>query len=140
MTEASKHTNYNMQEINDIQSQIETYTKKIEHEKISKRLAYERYQTQLNNYLSLQGKPTMKSKEQKAEENKEKKERRENERKEKEKLKTSYDCQKENEKQEQLRKEQLMQNPTLLLKELNKNVVEIDKVKLNIFTYRSQMK
>jgi len=40
-----------------IQNEIETYTKKIEHEKINLRLAKERYQKQLDILLKLQGKP-----------------------------------------------------------------------------------
>ena len=46
-------------EVQLIQNEIETYTKKIEHEKINLRLAKERYQKQLDNLLKLQGKPAM---------------------------------------------------------------------------------
>jgi hypothetical protein len=41
-------------EINDIQLEIESYTKKIEHEKINLRLIKERHQKQLNTYNNLQ--------------------------------------------------------------------------------------
>ncbi len=43
-------------EINDIQQEIESYTKKIEHEKINLRLIKERHQKQLNIYNELQSK------------------------------------------------------------------------------------
>lgn len=43
-------------EINDIQQEIESYTKKIEHEKINLRLVKERHQKQLNTYNELQNK------------------------------------------------------------------------------------
>jgi len=43
-------------EINDIQQEIESYTKKIEHEKIQLRLVKERHLKQLNIYNNLQNK------------------------------------------------------------------------------------
>ena len=45
-----------MGEINDIQLEIESYTKKIEHEKINLRLIKERHMKQLNLYNELQNK------------------------------------------------------------------------------------
>jgi hypothetical protein len=65
-------------DVNEIQSEIEIYTKKIEHEKINLRLCDERYNKQLENYYMLCGKPIPKTKEQK-----------EKERKEREKMKNS---------------------------------------------------
>ena len=44
------------QEINDIQYQIEVYTKKIEHEKINLKIETERYNNQLEVLLKLQNK------------------------------------------------------------------------------------
>jgi len=43
-------------EINDIQQEIESYTKKIEHEKIQLRLVKERHLKQLTTYNNLQNK------------------------------------------------------------------------------------
>lgn len=69
---------YQTKTVNEIQAEIEIYTKKIEHEKINLRLSDERYNKQLENYYILCGKPIPKTKEQK-----------EKERKEREKLKNS---------------------------------------------------
>ena len=57
---------------NDLQSEIEVFTKNIEHEKINLRLCEERHQKQLETYNSLSGKPNQKNKEQKEKERKEK--------------------------------------------------------------------
>ena len=63
--------NFNSKDVNEIQSEIEIYTKKIEHEKINLRLSDERYNKQLENYYILCGKPVPKSKEQKEKDRKE---------------------------------------------------------------------
>lgn len=60
-----------VKDVNDIQTEIEIFTKKIEHEKINLRLSDERYNKQLENYLSLCGKPIPKTKEQKEKDRKE---------------------------------------------------------------------
>lgn len=62
---------FSSKEVNEIQAEIEIFTKKIEHEKINLRLSDERYHKQLENYLILCGKPIPKTKEQKEKERKE---------------------------------------------------------------------
>jgi len=62
---------YNSKDVNEIQAEIEIFTKKIEHEKINLRLSDERYHKQLENYLILCGKPIPKTKEQKEKDRKE---------------------------------------------------------------------
>lgn len=105
------------QEIDFIQKEIEVYTKKIEHEKINLRLAKERLEKQLSYYLQLQGMPVpFKSKEQKEKEKKERKEK-------KKQRKPLYES------KHALSKSDLVKsNPNLLMKELNKNETELDKV------------
>ena len=63
--------NYTTKEANEIQAEIEVFTKKIEHEKINLRLSDERFNKQLENYFILCGKPIPKTKEQKEKERKE---------------------------------------------------------------------
>lgn len=58
-------------DVNEIQAEIEIFTKKIEHEKINLRLSDERYHKQLENYFLLCGKPVPKTKEQKEKDRKE---------------------------------------------------------------------
>lgn len=58
-------------DVNEIQAEIEIFTKKIEHEKINLRLSDERYHKQLENYFILCGKPIPKTKEQKEKDRKE---------------------------------------------------------------------
>ena len=55
-TENSNNLLGSIGEINDIQQEIEHYTKKIEHEKINLRLIKERHQKQVNLYNELQNK------------------------------------------------------------------------------------
>ena len=73
MTDVSLTTQpkFQSKDVNEIQSEIEIYTKKIEHEKINLRLSDERYNKQLENYYILCGKPVPKSKEQKEKDRKE---------------------------------------------------------------------
>ena len=78
VTNSSQQKSFQSKDVNEIQTEIEIYTKKIEHEKINLRLSDERYNKQLENYYILCGKPIPKTKEQK-----------EKERKEREKLKNS---------------------------------------------------
>lgn len=78
VTLSTQQKNFQTKDVNEIQSEIEIYTKKIEHEKINLRLSDERYNKQLENYYILCGKPIPKTKEQK-----------EKERKEREKLKNN---------------------------------------------------
>lgn len=85
----SQVMNFSSKDANDLQSEIEVFTKKIEHEKINLRLCEERNQKQIEIYNSLCGKPNPKTKEQK-----------EKERKEKEKNKHDKVYSKANEKQE----------------------------------------
>lgn len=68
----SQVMNFSSKEANDLQSEIEVFTKKIEHEKINLRLCEERNQKQLETYNTLCGKPNPKTKEQKEKERKEK--------------------------------------------------------------------
>jgi hypothetical protein len=106
-------------EIDYIQKEIEIYTKKIEHEKINARLAKERYDTQLCQYMQLQGLPVpIKSKEQKEKEKKERKEI-------KKKRKPLYES------KGQINKIDLLKsNPALFERKLMKNETDLDKVSL----------
>ena len=100
-----------------IQREIEIYTKKIEHEKINARLARERYETQLCQYMQLQGMPVpFKSKEQKE---KEKRERREK----KKRRKPLYES-----KQQTSILDVLKSNPILFERQINKNETDLGKV------------
>ncbi len=104
-------------EIDYIQKEIEVYTKKIEHEKINARLAKERYETQLSQYLQMQGLPIpFKSKEQKEKEKKERKER-------KKKRKPLYENKPPANKMDVMKS-----NPALFDREFNKNETDLDKV------------
>lgn len=131
---SSRVLNTNMQEINDIQREIETYTKKIEHEKINKRLANERYQKQLNSFLALQGKPTIKTKEEKEEEKKQK----EKEKYEKEQQALNNKDQGKNRKfniNRLYQKNEKSGTTEVSSKEVSKNEVELDKVKIFVKIY-----
>lgn len=68
----SQVINFSSKDANNLQSEIEVFTKKIEHEKINLRLCEERHQKQLETYNTLCGKPNPKTKEQKEKERKEK--------------------------------------------------------------------
>jgi hypothetical protein len=104
-------------EVDFIQTEIETYTKKIEHEKINARLAKERYEKQISMYMQLQGMPVpFKSKEQKEREKKERKEQ-------KKQRKPLYEA-----KPAVSKLEILKSNPNLLEKGINKNEVGLDKL------------
>lgn len=59
---------FNSSEINDIQSEIQGMTKKIEHEKINLRICTERYDKKFVTYSELQGRPVPLSKEEKEKE------------------------------------------------------------------------
>ena len=61
----SQVMNFSSKEAIDLQSEIEVFTKKIEHEKINLRLCEERNHKQLDIYNTLCGKPNSKTKEQK---------------------------------------------------------------------------
>lgn len=54
---------FNSSEINDIQSEIQGMTKKIEHEKINLRICTERYDKKFVTYSELQGRPFIKGRE-----------------------------------------------------------------------------
>jgi len=82
----SQVMNFSSKDADDLQGEIEIFTKKIEHEKINLRLCDERYQKQIETYNTLCGKPNPKSKEQK-----------EKQRKEKEKIKSDKSQSKNNE-------------------------------------------
>lgn len=71
VTLSTHQKSFQTKDVNEIQSEIEIYTKKIEHEKINLRLSDERYNKQLENYYILCGKPIPKTKEQKEKERKE---------------------------------------------------------------------
>lgn len=129
MTEVTSSKNINtnnMQEINDIQHEIETYTKKIEHEKINLRLANERLQKQLNTCLSLQGKQIPKTKEQKEKEKKEK---------EKEKERNKYK-KRELYQPPKKKEDHMLEKPYIINNEICKNENELDRVYL-FLTIRS---
>ena len=68
---SSIQKSHTSKDVNEIQAEIEIFTKKIEHEKINLRLSDERYHKQLENYLILCGKPIPKTKEQKEKDRKE---------------------------------------------------------------------
>lgn len=68
----SQVLNFSSKEANDLQMEIENFTKKIEHERINYKLCEERNQKQLETYNILHGKPIAKTKEQKEKERKEK--------------------------------------------------------------------
>jgi hypothetical protein len=108
-----------LQELDLIQGEIEIYTKKIEHEKINLRLTTERYENTLSHLLQLKGMPNpFKSKEEKEKDKKRKQEL-------KKKKKPLY------EKRPKLAKSEIIkQNPSLLSKEINKDELTLDKVKL----------
>ncbi len=57
--------NFSSKEANELQGEIETITKNIEHEKINYRLCEERHKKQLENYNILCGKPNQKNKDKK---------------------------------------------------------------------------
>lgn len=93
------------QEINDIQYQIEIYTKKIEHEKINLKLCNERYTNQFEVLLKLQNK------------------------KRPQKKKSSKPKKRESvQKQPVIVKETFLENPTLIVKEVNKKSYDSEKV------------
>lgn len=92
------------QEINDIQEQIEIYTKKIEHEKINLRLCNERYNKQLEQLLKLQNrKMPQKAKKSKKRESVQK--------------------------QPEYKKESYHENPQILYDELQKKALQHEKVR-----------
>ncbi len=68
----SQVMNFSSKDANDLQSEIEVFTKKIEHEKINLRLCEERHQKQIETHNTYCGKPNPKTKEQKEKERKEK--------------------------------------------------------------------
>jgi hypothetical protein len=117
MSEVTQSKVLTMSEIDLIQNEIETYTKKIEHEKINLRLTTERYEKQMSQYLQLQGLPVpFKTKEQKEKEKKEKTER-------KRQKKPLYES-----KPKMSKVEVLKQNPNMMIREISKNETELDKV------------
>lgn len=100
----------NSQEIMDIQQQIEVYTKKIEHEKINLKLCNERYCNQYDVLLKLQNKKRPQKK-----------------KRSKSKVRESVA------KQPKPVKENFLDNPGLLVKEVNKKAYDSEKVSKLIF-------
>jgi hypothetical protein len=98
----------NSQEIMDIQHQIEVYTKKIEHEKINLKLCNERYTNQFEVLLKLQNKKRPQKKKGSKKKNRE-----------------------SVTKQPEIKKESFLENPNLLVKEVNKKAYDSEKVILN---------
>ena len=98
MTEINNsNVTINFQEIDEILQQIHKYTMKIEDAKVALKILKERYPKEMEKFLSIQGKPIPKSKEEKEKEMKLKQEIRQN--KMKKKFFDSYSVQKaENEK------------------------------------------
>lgn len=93
-------------EINDIQKQIEVYTKKIEHEKINLRLCNERYNSELELLMKLQNrKQPIKKKRSSS------KKARQSVTVQPKRVKDSY-----------------LDNPNLLVKEVNKKFYDLEKV------------
>lgn len=118
MSEVTQTKITGMPELDIVQGEIETYTKKIEQEKINLRLTKERYEKQLSQYLQLQGMPDpFKSKEDKEKEKKKKHE-------EKKLRKPLYE--KTNSKN---KIDVILNNPNNLVKEINKEETSLDKVK-----------
>jgi hypothetical protein len=118
MSEVTQTKITGMPELDIVQGEIETYTKKIEQEKINLRLTKERYEKQLSQYLQLQGMPDpFKSKEDKEKEKKKKHE-------EKKLRKPLYE--KTNSKN---KIDVILNNPNSLVKEINKEETSLDKVK-----------
>ena len=118
MAEVTQTKVTGMPELDIVQGEIETYTKKIEQEKINLRLTKERYEKQFSQYLQLQGMPDpFKSKEDKEKEKKKKHE-------EKKKRKPLYEKNANSNKMETV-----LQNPIALNKEVGKEEITIDKVK-----------
>ena len=68
---ARTNEKFNQHEIEDIQNNIQEMTKKIEHEKINLRITTERLNQKEKQYNELQGKPVVKTKEEKERERKE---------------------------------------------------------------------
>ena len=68
---ARTNERFNQHEIEDIQNNIQEMTKKIEHEKINLRITTERLNQKEKQYNELQGKPVVKTKEEKERERKE---------------------------------------------------------------------
>ena len=97
------------QETNDIQLQIEVYTKKIEHEKINLRLCNERYNNQLEQLLRLQNKKRPQKK-----------------KNSKSKTRESVT------KQPVIVKETYLENPEILYKEVGKKSYDLEKVSILI--------
>jgi len=118
MSEVTQTKITGMPELDIVQGEIETYTKKIEQEKINLRLTKERYEKQLSQYLQLQGMPDpFKSKEDKEKEKKKKHE-------EKKLRKPLYE--KTNYKN---KLDVILNNPNSLVKEISKEETSLDKVK-----------
>ena len=100
----------NSQEIMDIQNQIEVYTKKIEHEKINLKLCNERYANQFEVLLKLQNKKRPAKK-----------------KRSKSKVRVSVTV------QPKVIKESPLDNPGLLVKEVNKKYYDSEIVSLLFF-------
>ena len=118
MSEVTQTKITGMPELDIVQGEIETYTKKIEQEKINLRLTKERYEKQLSQYLQLQGMPDpFKSKEDKEKEKKKKHEEKKLRKPlyEKTTSKNTIDV--------------ILNNPNKLVKEINKEETSLDKVK-----------
>jgi hypothetical protein len=117
MAEVTQTKITGMPELDIVQGEIETYTKKIEQEKINLRLTKERYEKQLSQYLQLQGMPDpFKSKEDKEKEKKKKHE-------EKKHRKPLYEN-----KNSTNKLDMILNNPNILVKEINKEEISLDKV------------
>jgi hypothetical protein len=123
MAEVTQTKFTGMPELDIVQGEIETYTKKIEQEKINLRLTKERYEKQLSQYLQLQGMPDpFKSKEDKEKEKKKKQEEKKN-------RKPLYE-----KKVNSNKAELVLQNPNSLIKEIGKEEITLDKVKIFMVT------
>jgi len=117
MSEVTNTKITGMPELDIVQGEIETYTKKIEQEKINLRLTKERYEKQLSQYLQMQGMPDpFRSKEDREKEKKKKLD-------EKKHRKPLYQKRLNSNKVEIM-----LQNPHSLFKEINKEEISLDKV------------
>jgi hypothetical protein len=124
MAEVTQTKITGMPELDIVQGEIETYTKKIEQEKINLRLTKERYEKQYSQYLQLQGMPDpFKSKENKEKDKKKKLEEKKN-------RKPLYDKQLLTSKSENT-----LNNPNALIKEIGKEEITLDKVRFALNFY-----
>lgn len=129
---------YEVAEIEFIQQEIQAITKKIEQEKIKKRIAEERYEKKAIEYNKLQGKPVEMSKEEKEKQRKEKREKSKDKRKDEPKKRNKNVMY--NETVEKKRKEITKQEAEVdsLTKEINKYNLQNKELKEEIQNLRKQ--